>query len=48
MYKRNLVFAAVCDLRVDGLCTVAEILAERVVKLYIHPSHNVPGNATAK
>ncbi len=28
--------------------TVAEILAERGVKLYIHPSHNVPGDTTAK
>lgn len=27
--------------------TVAEILAERGVKLYIHPSHNVPGDTTA-
>ena len=28
--------------------TVAEILAERGVKLFIHPSHNVPGDATAR
>ena len=28
--------------------TVAEILSERGVKLYIHPSHNVPGDDTAK
>jgi len=28
--------------------TVAEILAERGEKLYIHPSHNVPGDTTAK
>lgn len=28
--------------------TVAEILAERGVKLYIHPSHNVPGDSTAR
>jgi uncharacterized phosphosugar-binding protein len=28
--------------------TVAEILVERGVKLYIHPSHNVPGDNTAK
>ncbi|HRO84269.1 MAG TPA: sugar isomerase domain-containing protein [Niabella sp.] len=28
--------------------TVAEMLAERGVKLYIHPSHNVPGDTTAK
>lgn len=28
--------------------TVAEILAERGVKLHIHPSHNVPGDETAK
>ncbi len=28
--------------------TVAEILAERGVKLFIHPSHNVPGDDTAK
>lgn len=27
--------------------TVAEILAERGVKLFIHPSHNVPGDSTA-
>ncbi|HPR87637.1 MAG TPA: sugar isomerase domain-containing protein, partial [bacterium] len=26
------------------ICTVAEILADRGVKLYIHPSHNVPGD----
>jgi uncharacterized phosphosugar-binding protein len=29
------------------VCTVAEILAGRGVKLYIHPSHNVPGDTTA-
>jgi uncharacterized phosphosugar-binding protein len=28
--------------------TVAEILADRGVKLYINPSHNVPGDTTAK
>jgi uncharacterized phosphosugar-binding protein len=28
--------------------TVAEILADRGVKLYIHPSHNVQGDNTAK
>ena len=28
--------------------TVAEILAERGVQLHIHPSHNVPGDTTAK
>lgn len=28
--------------------TVAEILADKGVKLYIHPSHNVPGDTTAK
>ena len=28
--------------------TVAEILVERGVKLFIHPSHNVPGDTTAK
>ncbi|MCX6238929.1 MAG: sugar isomerase domain-containing protein [Bacteroidia bacterium] len=27
--------------------TAAEILAERGVKLFIHPSHNVPGDTTA-
>lgn len=27
--------------------TVAEILADRGVRLYIHPSHNVPGDTTA-
>jgi uncharacterized phosphosugar-binding protein len=30
------------------VCTVAEILAERGVKLYINPSHNVPGDTTAR
>ena len=30
------------------VCTVAEILADRGVKLFIHPSHNVPGDTTAK
>jgi uncharacterized phosphosugar-binding protein len=29
------------------ICTVAETLAERGVKLHIHPSHNVPGDTTA-
>ncbi len=28
--------------------TVAEILQQRGVKLFIHPSHNVPGDTTAK
>ena len=28
--------------------TVAEILADHGVKLFIHPSHNVPGDTTAK
>jgi uncharacterized phosphosugar-binding protein len=28
--------------------TVGEILVERGVKLYIHPSHNVPGDTTAR
>ncbi len=30
------------------VCTVAEILADRGVKLHINPSHNVPGDATAR
>lgn len=30
------------------ITTVAEILADRGVKLYIHPSHNVPGDTTAR
>ena len=30
------------------ITTVAEILAERNVKLFIHPSHNVPGDTTAR
>ena len=30
------------------ICTVGEILAEQGVKLYIHPSHNVPGDTTAR
>jgi uncharacterized phosphosugar-binding protein len=29
------------------IATVAETLAERGVKLYIHPSHNVPGDTSA-
>ncbi len=29
------------------VCTVAEILADRGVKLFIHPSHNLPGDTTA-
>src|SRR5690606_5327258 len=28
--------------------TVAEILADRGVKLFIHPSHNVPADTTAR
>ena len=28
--------------------TVAEILADRELNLHIHPSHNVPGDTTAK
>jgi len=28
--------------------TVAEILADRGIKLFIHPSHNAPGNENAK
>lgn len=30
------------------ITTVAEILVDRGVKLYIHPSHNIPGDTTAK
>lgn len=30
------------------ITSVAEQLAERGVKLYIHPSHNVPGDTTAR
>ncbi|MGM0529098.1 MAG: sugar isomerase domain-containing protein [Bacteroidota bacterium] len=30
------------------ITTVAEILADKGIKLYIHPSHNVPGDDTAK
>jgi uncharacterized phosphosugar-binding protein len=30
------------------ITTVAEILADRGVHLYIHPSHNVPGDTTAR
>lgn len=30
------------------ITTVAEILADRGVKLYIHPSHNIPGNEGAR
>jgi hypothetical protein len=28
--------------------TVAEILADKGFKLHIHPSHNVPGDTTAR
>ena len=30
------------------ITTVAEMLAERGVKLHIHPSHNIPGDTTAR
>jgi uncharacterized phosphosugar-binding protein len=30
------------------ITTIAEILTKRGVKLYIHPSHNVPGDTTAR
>ena len=30
------------------ITTIAEILADRGVKLYIHPSHNIPGDTTAQ
>jgi uncharacterized phosphosugar-binding protein len=30
------------------ICTVAEILADRGVQLSIHPSHNIPGDTTAR
>jgi uncharacterized phosphosugar-binding protein len=30
------------------ITTVAELLAERGVKLFIHPSHNIPGDTTAR
>lgn len=30
------------------ITTVAEILADRDVQLYVHPSHNVPGDTTAQ
>jgi hypothetical protein len=30
------------------VCTIAEILADRCVGLYIHPSHNIPGDTTVK
>lgn len=30
------------------ITTVAEILADRGVKLHIHPSHNVPGDTTSR
>lgn len=30
------------------ITTVAEILVERGLKLYIHPSHNMPGDTTAR
>jgi len=30
------------------VCTVAEMLVEKGHKLYIHPSHNVPGDTTAR
>jgi hypothetical protein len=30
------------------ITAVAQILTERGVKLYIHPSHNIPGDTTAR
>jgi hypothetical protein len=30
------------------ITTVAELLVERGVKLFIHPSHNIPGDTTAR
>jgi hypothetical protein len=30
------------------IATVAEILVDRGVTLHIHPSHNVPGDTTAR
>jgi uncharacterized phosphosugar-binding protein len=30
------------------ITSVAEILADRGVKLYVHPSHNVPGDTTSR
>ena len=30
------------------ITTVAELLSKRGVKLFIHPSHNVPGDTTAR
>ncbi|MGB2869864.1 MAG: sugar isomerase domain-containing protein [Bacteroidota bacterium] len=30
------------------ICTVAETLADRGVKLFIHPSHNIPGDTLAR
>jgi uncharacterized phosphosugar-binding protein len=30
------------------IASVAEILADRGVQLHIHPSHNVPGDTTAR
>jgi uncharacterized phosphosugar-binding protein len=30
------------------ITTVAEILADRDVQLFIHPSHNIPGDLTAR
>ena len=30
------------------VCTVVEILEQRGVKIYINPSHNVPGDTTAQ
>jgi hypothetical protein len=30
------------------ITSVAQILTDRGVKLYIHPSHNIPGDTTAR
>jgi hypothetical protein len=30
------------------ITTVAELLVQRGVHLYIHPSHNIPGDTTAR
>ena len=38
----------VVTLRRTTRCTVVEILEQRGVKIYINPSHNVPGDTTAQ
>jgi len=35
------------DTQLENIKAAATVMADRGVKLYIHPSHNVPGDTTA-